>query len=227
MTFSQDFQRAARANLIPIVLLQCAVGFILWSYFEWPAAHQAFLALADFKARTGYFFAFVAAAFGAAIIPFALQSLQSGSHRRISGSALAVLVLFWGLIGCLVNAFYAGQAMLWGDNAQLSTLIIKVICDQGLFTPLLATPLVAMVYGLVDAKFQWSKCKVRLRGNWYSREVLPLVRMAWLVWIPAVFVIYTLPQDLQFPIQAIIQCLWALLLTVLTDRPNATAVAAD
>jgi len=51
---------------------------------------------------------------------------------------------------------------------------------------------------------------------------LPLSPVAWLVWTPALVVVYSLPPGLQFPVAAIIQCFWALILVVLTDKGRKT-----
>lgn len=222
MTFLQDFfqdlRRAARANFIPALLLQAVAFSILWSYHHLPEAQAAFDRLADFKTRTGPVFAFASSAIGGAIFPFILQSLQRGSHRRIALSTLPIFIVFWGSRGWLVDGFYQLQSFLWGDNAHLSTLLAKIVCDLGLFSPLIGVPTLALIYGLADCNFQWKDFRRELRRGWYTRHAMPIVRMAFIVWLPALFVIYALPQALQFPVAAIIQCFWALVLVVLTDR---------
>jgi hypothetical protein len=212
---------AARANLAPGLGLQSVAFFLLWSYHFWPAAHAGLERLAQVKENSGYLFAFVASALAGAVLPLCFQSLQRGDHRRIALASLPALLLFWGLRGCLVDGFYQAQSVVWGDNAQPLTLAIKIVCDLGITSPLFWTPSLALMFSWVDSEGragEFGKIFADGLGAWYRRDVWPLVRMGWVVWLPALAVIYALPASLQLPTQVIIQCFWALILVVLTDK---------
>jgi hypothetical protein len=228
VTFGREIKNAARANLLPALGLQGVALFLLWAYRCWPAAHDALNHLAFWKQSTGFCFAFMAAACAGAILPYILQSLQHGNHRRIERSALPFLLLFWGSCGCVVDAFYQLQAALWGNNALPLTITIKIFCDLMLFSPLLATPAVVLAFATVDSNFDFAVVRAGFNDGcftWWWRDVWPVVRIMWLVWLPAVGVIYALPIGLQLPVQVIMQCLWSLILVVATDHSSQTTPA--
>ncbi len=227
--FFHDFRQAASANFLPAAALQCIAFFVLWSYYSWPAAQYFLDQVGQFKSDFGYGFAFVASAFSGAVLPLALQGLQRGAHRRLNIALLPSLLLFWGLRGCVVDVFYLCQSMAWGNNSEPQTLAIKIVCDLGMFTPLIGVPTLALMFNWLNA----AGSSERFRSNfthgffvWYQREAWPLIPASWMVWLPALIVIYALPINLQFPISIIIQCFWALFLVVLTDKSQSTSNSA-
>jgi hypothetical protein len=220
-SFLHDLRAAAAANFLPAMGLQFVALFVLWAYRFWPGAQFFLNQVGRFKHDIGFEFAFVTSALAGAVLPLALQGLQRGAHRRIPLTALPVLLLFWGLRGCIVDILYQYQSIAWGDNALLQTLAIKVFCDLGIFTPLIGIPTVALMFAWLDANGNSERFLVNFERGliaWFKRDVWPLVPMAWVVWLPALMVIYALPVDLQLPISIIIQCFWALFLVVLTDK---------
>jgi len=219
--FWRDFIVAARANILPAIGLQSVALFLLWAFHFWPAARAIFEQVAAWKQATSFLFSFVTSALAGGLLPFALQRFQSGAHRRMTLAALPELLISWGARGCLVDAFYRLQAFLWGDNAQPLTIAIKIFCDLMLFSPLVAAPTIALMFSWADSDRQPARFREVFADGilkWFVRDVWPLARMAWLIWLPALVVIYALPAGLQFPVQVIIQCLWALILVVLTDK---------
>lgn len=220
-SFYREMLGVARANFLPALLLQAIAVFLLWAYHYWPAAHNALNQLAKLKLASGYLFAFVASAVAGAVLPLILQSLQRGDHRRIATGALPALFLFWGLRGCLVDTFYQLQSAVWGNSPQASTLAIKIFCDLAIASPFVFLPFLVLIFSWADTQGQVSLMRENFRDGiapWWRREVLPLSPVAWLVWTPALVVVYSLPPGLQFPVAAIIQCFWALILVVLTDK---------
>lgn len=215
------FGRALRANLLPTLLVWALAASILVGYFGVASARDALNALASFKTRVGWPFTVVASALSGAVVPFLLQGLQSGAHRRVSTGALLFLIPFWGVRGLLIDGFYDVQAQVWGDGPQLATVLAKTACDMLLFAPLLAIPSLSLAFGLVDSDFSLSRFAKEFGRDasghgWYRRRAWPILQMTWLIWVPALGAIYALPQTLQFLVAAIIQCFYSLLLVVLT-----------
>jgi hypothetical protein len=224
-SLGRELVRVARANFLPALGLQCVAAFLLCSYYFWPAAHAALNQLAYWKQNSGYVFSFFASVFAGALLPYVMQGLQRGDHRRIVRGALPFVILFWGLRGCFVDFFYQLQAALWGDNARPLTIAVKIWFDLGVASPLLLIPSVTIMFAAVDSGFNLARFRATFHSGvlqWWVREVWPLLRVAWIVWLPAVAMIYALPAGLQFPTQAIIQCLWSLILVVITDQKTNT-----
>lgn len=224
-SFYRDMVGVARANILPALVLQAIAVFLLWAYHYWPAATSALNELAKIKLATGFLFAFVASAIAGAVLPLLLQSLQRGNHRRIAANALPALFLFWGLRGCLVDAFYQLQSAVWGNSAHPTTLAIKIFCDLAIASPFVFLPFLVLIFSWADTQGNLSLMRESFQDGivaWWKREALPLSPVAWLVWTPALVVVYSLPPGLQFPVAAIIQCFWALILVVLTDKGRKT-----
>ena len=118
----------------------------------------------------------------------------------------------------MTDIFYRFQARIFGDSAQISSILPKVALDMLFYTPIVILPLVVWVFAFKDCDFQIAATRQLLGKNWIQERVLPIYGVNLLVWTPAVFIIYALPLALQFPIQAIVACLWGLILVVLTDK---------
>jgi hypothetical protein len=164
-------------------------------------------------------------AFAGAVLPFLLQSMQRGEHRRIAVASLPALVILWGIRGCIIDAFYRLQAMLWGNGTDPGTLILKIVCDLGIANPLVFTPILVLTFSWVDTNGQIAQIRDNFRGGlltWWRRETQPLLPVAWLIWTPALAVVYSLPLGLQFPVDTLIQCFWSLALVMLTAKGQAT-----
>ncbi len=229
-TFCRDMVAIARANFLPAFMLQIFVFLLLGAYHYWPAARDALNELAAIKTYCGFIFAFVASAFAGAVLPFTLQNLQRGEHRRITVAALPALVILWGIRGCIIDVFYHLQSILWGTGTDPGTLILKIVCDLGIANPLVFTPILVLIFSWVDTNGHAGQMRDNFRGGlltWWRRETQPLLPVAWLIWTPALAVVYSLPLGLQFPVDALIQCFWSLALVVLTDKNQTAQMATE
>jgi hypothetical protein len=128
-------------------------------------------------------------------------------------------------MGCVVDVFYRAQASVFGDNARPMTVVIKVVVDEFVFSPFFAIPCIVLALGWKDCNYNAACFRRAFAPGWFGRRVVPLLGPAWIVWIPAVALVYLLPLALQLPVQNLVQCLWSLLLLFLTD-PSAPAETA-
>jgi hypothetical protein len=123
-------------------------------------------------------------------------------------------------MGMLVDAFYRTQALVFGAEASPSVVVAKVLCDQFLYSPFVATPLTCWLY-------DWKLYGYRLTGTHrfftlaYARDVMvPVIFANWGVWIPVVSILYSLPSTLQIPLFGLALSLWVMLLTWISERRN-------
>ena len=88
---------------------------------------------------------------------------------------------------------------------------------QFLYSPPWATPSVLAAYNWKDCNFSFTRWwpLVSCRHFWLWRVPENLVS-GWMVWIPAVSMIYILPASLQIPLFNIVLCFWSLVLTLIT-----------
>ena len=114
-----------------------------------------------------------------------------------------------------------------GDNADFLTVALKTIFDQFVYVPIFGLLNVILFLAWREADYSFSRLRKRLAPGWYRDRVLPGLVANWLIWIPAVALIYCFPLALQLPVQNLILCFWILLLTILTsDHSKAADTAA-
>ncbi len=191
---------------------------LLTCYYFVAPIRQSLNALAEMKTALGLGFSMPAQALAGGLLPFLFQKLQKGAHRKTQLAHVPFLMLFWACQGAVTDVFYNFQARIFGDNAQISTIALKTAVDMLLFTPFVAIPIVVMTYAFKDAGFSLQCAQHDLGPQMYRNRVLPVYVAALLVWTPTVALLYSLPLALQFPVQAVVQCLWGLILVVMTAR---------
>jgi len=217
------FRRALAANLRAAVLLWFVGGAIVAGYYFLPTMRDAMEDLGTFKMRIGLPFAMVSTIIFAGLIPFALQGLMRGRSGRFSMSYLLFLIVFWAERGIEVELLYRGQAWMFGDNAQWTTVLAKVLVDMLGYAPLWGVPTMTLAFVWAHHQFRWGEFRERIRGPWFGRLVMPVMVSNWCVWVPAVTLVYMLPQPLQLPMQNIVVCMWVLILMFITHEQGEEA----
>ena len=209
---------AARANLIPAVILWFVAAGVLVAWFVVPITHDWLVHLGELKTQFGYFYSMVGMATFAGIIPFFMQRLATDkSNQRTDLTMLAFLTVFWAIKGIEVDALYRLQSYLWGNGHDPLTIIEKIFIDEFVYCPLWAVPSMTFAMAWVQrglTKNPWPANHSLPR--WYVRHVFPVLISNWCIWVPAVAVVYALPLALQLPIQNLVVCLYVLLVLVMT-----------
>ena len=79
-----------------------------------------------------------------------------------------------------------------------------------------ATPSCLVAYFWKDAGFDWRATYAKWRSREYWLFLLPSSLLSvWIVWLPAVSIIYALPSSLQIPLFCIVCCFWSILLQLI------------
>jgi hypothetical protein len=210
---------ASRANLAPGLVLQAFAAALVASYAFSPAARAALERLAELRAELGLGFDIVSTACFGALLPWAVLQLRPATRGRYRPSQIAALTAYWAYKGVEVSFFYALQARLFGDGHGLLTIVAKTVVDQFVYCPLLAAPATWLVYTWVEHGFSTRELRAEwARPGWYTRCIVPLLVTTWVVWVPAVAIIYLLPTALQLPLQNVVLCFFTLLVVFLTRR---------
>jgi hypothetical protein len=173
------------------------------------------------RTHLGWSFSIVSTALFGGLIPFLYLRARPSTRAANPLSHFWFHLLFWGYKGFEVNAFYSFQAVLFGRDPNFHTVIRKVMVDELLYTPLWAVPLMLVAYRWKDLNFRAS---VFFQSDWkfyLGENYPPALLSCWLVWIPAVAAIYSLPLPLQIPLFNVELCFWTLLFTALTQRQAA------
>jgi hypothetical protein len=212
---------AARANLVPGLIVQAAMAAVVCAYYFYSPAREWFAGLELLKQRWGYGYSLVSGVLAGAVLPeiLALLVFQKGRITRENWERLVFLACYWGGQSMVVDAFYRFQGVLFGTQVDVVTVAKKMVIDQLIYTPFYAN-MTAMFC------FEWKNRGYRFAGLWgrvASREffrstMFPSLVANWVVWIPVVAMIYSLPSLLQLPLQNLALTFWSLLLTWITRR---------
>ncbi|HWT03927.1 MAG TPA: hypothetical protein VN256_27005 [Pyrinomonadaceae bacterium] len=207
--------RAARANLIPALVIQIIVVAIVAAYYFHPPAREWLAHLAELKRRGGYLFSFAAGALAGGMMPQLLKVavFEKWRVRRENLNEIVFGVCFWGLMGVMVDGVYRAQAWMFGTQVDFVTVFKKTLVDQFVFTPFVSIPLTVVI-------LEWKHQGYRLAGlsrvfslRFYKQKILPTVVSALGFWLPVVILIYCLPPLLQFPLFTLALTLWVMIIT--------------
>ncbi len=102
----------------------------------------------------------------------------------------------------------------------------KIFVDQFGYNPLIAAPSEVLVYEWKNDGITWASVRRALTWDHYRDKIIPTLLATWVVWIPLVAIIYSLPLPLQFPLFSLALTFWVLLLTYMTNQ-FAGKIAAD
>lgn len=213
---------AARANLLPGLVLQAFALALLLAYYFHAPSHHAMDLLADLKARWGWRYSLPATAFCGGLIPYLYLRLMPRTRAATPFSHGLFYVAFWAEKGVEVDLFYRFQGWLFGNQAGVATVISKVLLDQFVYSVLWSAPCALIAFYWKDAGFSFARLR-SLRWGRFLRGNLPKAFIGmWGVWVPAVTIIYSLPASLQIPLFNIVLCFYALLFATL-NQGNAEA----
>ena len=226
---SSSIAAVFRQNRVPGLALNAVVILLVLSYFRVPAVAGMWEALGAFKLRWSFAFSLVTTVFAAALLPSLLQwmmgTLPEGGRWRRMG----LLSLFWGYRGMEIDLFYQLQGWLFGTGHDARTLLSKVAVDQFIMSPLWFVPTVLIALRWVDLGGSWARTRASLDRVFWTRTCPTALVTNWLVWIPTLSLVYSLPSALQFPLFSVVMCFYILIVTLLArpDRTRREPVAAD
>lgn len=220
MTFSHALSRAglaARANFLPGLLLQVLLLVFLGLYLAHEGTREVLFRVANLKAESGYFFAFVSYVLSAALLPELLRIgiFQKGRVTRQNLSHFLTSAPVWGVMGILIDAFYRLQATWFGNNSDLGTVLVKMVVDQFIFSPFVANVLVVGYFAWRDSGFRRSALGTIFNRDFFPERIFPVQVAGWCIWIPGVSLVYFMPSELQIPVASLIQAFWVLVFTML------------
>ena len=211
---------AARANIVPGLIVQSVMLAIFLAYKYYPPTTVALNHLADLKGRWGYGYSAIASIIAGGLIPELLRIgvFQRGKilHRNVDN--LCFSVPFWCFMGVVVDGFYRAQAVWFGAEAVFPVVLTKVIIDQFVYNPLFAAPLTAALYDWKNRGYGLHEFGGFFKVRYYRDVVVPTLFATWGVWIPVVSILYSLPSLLQIPLFALALSMWVTLYTWMSER---------
>lgn len=204
-------REAFRRNRIPALVLQSFAALLLILYFLVPASRPAFDVLGEAKLLYGYRFSAISGLLFGGFIPWLVLWHRGRIPPGQTFRQLLFFTIFWSCQGMIVDTLYRQQAVWFGEGSDPKTLALKVLVDQLPFNLLWGTPSALFFYTWKDNLFSFSNTMLDLRvAGWHRFASVQL--SAWMIWIPAVTMIYSLPSPLQIPLFNLVLCFFTLIL---------------
>ncbi len=216
-----------RQNRVPCRVLNLFAVALVTSYYQIPALAGFWESVGDFKTHWSFVFSCVSTMFAAAVLPTFIQMAMGTPPADGRWKRLALLMLFWGYRGMEIDLFYRFQSWLFGNGHDARTLITKVVFDQIVMSPIWFVPTYVIALRWVEMGASWSRTRPTLNREFWTRTCPMVLITNWLIWIPAVALIYSLPAALQFPLFTFVMCFFILVVTVMTRRKNEADKAVD
>jgi len=219
MSIKNSIRIALKQNLLPGLVLQFFALIIVLVYFFVPAAQPVFDWFGDLKQAYGYVYAIIATAFFGGFIPFCYLVLSKRVVPARNFYALFVFyVVLWAYRGFEVDCFYRLQGWLFGYAGDFKTIATKALVDQFIYSAFWAAPSVSVLFCWMENNFNLRPTWVSLDKQFITEKLPTNILSNWLVWLPAVSIIYSMPSQLQIPLFNLVLCFWVLMLAVLNKK---------
>jgi hypothetical protein len=212
--------RAARANILPGLLLQAIMACILAFYLFHDGSREFFRLVGESRQELGVFFAMVTYTFSGAVLPEIMRVVLIQGGRVTLGNlkSVATMAPLWMFMGSAVDVFYTAQNGWFGYGNDVATVVAKVLVDQLLYSPLFATPVITGYFALRAGGFGTAARQGVFQRRFLTETLLPVQLASWLIWFPGVTFVYNMPPPLQLPFAVLVHTFWVLILTTISER---------
>lgn len=214
-----------RQNRSACVLLNLLVITLVTTYYQVPAVTEVWENIGAFKTRWSYGFSLLSTILAASVLPFCIQWLMGTLPAKSRWQRLLALMVFWGYRGMEIDLFYRLQGALFGHGNDVLTLIIKVAFDQFVASPIWFVPTYLIVLRWIDLDCSWSRTRASLNRDFWTRTCPTVMITNWLVWVPTLALVYSLPPALQFPLFSIVMCFFILIVMILAGSKTEPKLA--
>ncbi|MBR4170850.1 MAG: hypothetical protein IKR48_04305 [Kiritimatiellae bacterium] len=202
---------SARANFVPGILLQAVALALVWAYYSIAPFNSFLETLSKNPLLVGPGGAFVSRAFFGGILPGIIMVSFPTLRPRFPLRTILAMTLYWGGMGVVVYGLYVLQARMFGEENGLGVLLAKTAFDQFVYTVFFAS--------ILNSFFNFALSRdlspKRIRADWpvsFLRQIwIPNLLANWVVWCPAMFLIYIFPFPLQIHISGLVGCFWTML----------------
>lgn len=205
-----------RFNLRPALVLQAFALLIVCGYF-WSVPIKAALdVVGGLKVRYGYGYSALATCLFGGLLPYTVLAFAGRIPRQRRFAELAFYALLWLWKGVEVDALYRAQALWFGEGSGVATITLKALVDQFVYVPLWAAPSQVLLFTWKDAGFSLAGTRAAFQRQSLGQRILVVMFSTWVVWLPAVAIVYSLPSALQVPLFNLVLCFWCLLMSFIS-----------
>lgn len=204
---------AARRNIVPAVTLQLLAVLLIIGYYNVSSVREGLDQIGRWNMDWSPGFAIVMTMIFGGGIPLLVEAFQSGRGEQKTVSQVLFTLLLWALNGAMVCWFYQLQALMFGSEQDIPTVVKKVLVDQFVYVPVYVVPTFTVLFLWRDCHFSYRRLRQALQKRNLLERGLPLMISNWSVWIPAVSIIYAFPLPLQLVLMNFILVFWSLILS--------------
>jgi hypothetical protein len=208
-------RQAIKVNFLPGVVLQMFALSIVLLYFFYAPAQPTFDFIGALKLKYSTSFAIISTAIFGGLLPFIILFLKKRVTKPVI-SHLLFNILLWAFMGWLVDSFYQLQAFIFGAGIDLTTIVKKTLLDQFVFSVFITSPFITAMYIWRESNFNGQKTRSELRVSFFKEKLPATIFSTWIVWLPAVTLIYSMPLALQLPLFNLVLCFFVLLISALS-----------
>jgi hypothetical protein len=209
-----------KKNILPALVLQTVALCIVLAFYFIKTSEVIFAGIAALKTEYGFIFSAISTALFGGLIPFIYILATKQVPQNMVVRELLFYLVLWAWKGMEVDAFYRLQGIIFGYQPNFPTILQKTIVDQFIYTPLWSAPSLTIAFLWKDCEFSFSLLKEKLNKRLFTFKIPSMIFSTWIVWIPAVSIIYCLPMVLQVPLFNLIICFWTLLLNFISRHNN-------
>jgi len=203
---------AAKANVVPMFVLWSFALILVLSYYFIPTVSACLGTVRTWQETLGWKSVVASRILFNGLVPGVfLLGVKAIRPRRPFATIFAQTV-FGCVFGLFCDAFFRLQSVWFGSGTEISTLVLKTVVDQFVWTVLVISPANAVFFFWVAREFSLN----RVRQEWprhgvIAELVLPNLIPNWFVGIPAIFATYAFPLDLQIHVNGLVSAFWMLL----------------
>lgn len=207
--------RAARK---PILLIQfCFVVFVVLFYTV-PSWSNLPATIDGLRARYGLWFPILSVWFVSIVVPEIAQVLTKSRVRPITFGEVAGKLVYFALIGLCLEFLYAWLDSILGSKLTFGVVVLKVLFDMLVFSPLLSMPLATLTFLLIDCGYSMPMVREKLAQGEFWKRFFPTLVTCWMYFGPVVIAMYSLPKALNYPVAMAANAAWGLIVTSLGSR---------
>ena len=220
-----ECKKGIKANLIPGLFLQGFAISLVVLYYNVESVKGFCNGIADLKTDYGYFFSGVSTAIFGGLLPALFMIYRGNIKKGFWLTHSIFFCLFWFYKGMEVDFLYRMQALMFGADNAVSTIIKKVAFDQFVYNFFYACASITLCYMWKDNGFSFYKTKNKINKETFTVTLPSVIVSTWIVWIPTTAVVYSLPPALQVPLFNIVLCFFVLIVATLTESEGEESIS--
>jgi len=212
-----------KKNIIPGIILWIVALFIVLIYYFYIPSKLLFNFISNLKSSYGFLFSIISTMIFAGIIPYLYLVFSGKIEKEMKIKEFLFYIFFWGWKGFEVDLLYRFQGLVFGTSPDFFVILKKTLIDQFVYNTFWAAPATVILYLWKDNRFSLKKLRTNINIELFIYKIPSLLISTWVIWIPAVSIIYCFPPALQIPIFNIVVCFWVLFLSILGENKEEQA----